>query len=223
MFLPGETCTAGSCTCVTPGICPLTNGVPNQCGPDTCGIANGCNGPNACPTGEICSSGQCVSNCLACQSWNGTACVSRVPCGSSQCGIDSCGNACGSGCASGFICNNTGPGTCICSPSTPCPTSNGCGSDSCGKNCGANGGGCPTGGKCSDPTLSTPGTCSCTPNPACSATLNCSSDNCGNVCGSCPPPGQPGLTGCSSTTKGTPGSCVCQPKTPCPATWLQYG
>jgi len=208
---PGETCTSGQCTCTTPGICPAGA----VCGPDTCGNANGCNGPNACPAGETCSSGKCTPNCLACQSWNGSACVSTTPCGNSQCGSDSCGNSCGTACPGGFKCSSSTsgvPGMCICDPTVPCGNSQ-CGTDSCGNACGGNNGGCPGGGTCSSNTPGTPGTCGCAPTTPC-GNSQCGTDSCGNVCGSnngnCPQGQQ-----CSSSSHGAPGTCACVPTTPC--------
>jgi Flp pilus assembly pilin Flp len=190
----GETCTSGVCVCTTPGICP-TGAV---CGPDTCGNANGCNGPNACPNGEVCSAGLCVPNCLACQTWNGTACVSTTSCGTNQCGTDSCGNGCGpdnGGCPTGQSCSS---GQCCptceswngsaCAITTPCGT-NQCGTDSCGNECGPDNGNCPANENCSAG--------QCVPNclacqtwngSACVSTTpcgtnQCGTDSCGNECG----------------------------------------
>jgi hypothetical protein len=195
---PGETCTAGVCVCTTPGICPTGS----VCGPDTCGNVNGCNGANACLPGETCSAaGQCVPNCLPCQTWNGSACASTTPCGNDQCGYDSCGNTCGSGngtCPTGQNCLT---GQCVptclacqtwngtaCVTTTPCGSAQ-CGTDSCGVACGPDSGICPTGETCgSGQCVANCLACQTWDGSACVTTTPCGSaqcgtDSCGVACG----------------------------------------
>lgn len=194
----GETCTAGTCVCTTPGICPAGA----VCGPDTCGNANGCNGPNACPTGESCTNGVCMPNCLACQTWNGSSCVTTVPCGTDQCGYDGCGNVCGpdnGNCPTGQNCSS---GQCVptcltcqtwngtaCVTTIPCGNDQ-CGADSCGNACGPDNGLCPQGelctaGQCVSDCLACQtwtGTSCVTTTPC--GNSECGTDSCGNECGS---------------------------------------
>jgi Flp pilus assembly pilin Flp len=186
-FWNGNACVpcggSGQPSCCTPKNPCLTasNGtsLPNGCGIDDCGGNCGANG-GGCPNGQTCSSstgpGTCVSSCSACQTWNGSACVSTTPCGSNTCGFDSCGNACGSnngGCSSGEPCSSSSatlPGLCClscqhlasgaCVNNTICGGNNNCGTDSCGNNCGT----CPPTGQptlttCTSSTSGAPGQC----------------------------------------------------------------
>jgi hypothetical protein len=169
---------SGQPSCCTPKTpCPTSNGasLPNACGTDSCGGFCGANS-GGCPSGQTCSSstgpGTCVSGCPACQTWNGSACVSTTPCGSNTCGFDSCGNACGShqgGCPSGEPCSSSSatlPGLCClpcqhlvsgaCVNNTVCGGNNNCGTDSCGNSCGTCSGKLST---CSSTTPGVPGQC----------------------------------------------------------------
>jgi len=117
----GYACNSDQTQCVVcphKGVCPTNAvGTPNQCGYDTCGFANGCNGASACPSYEKCDTsvgdvnyGQCV-------------CQPQPPCGSTSCGMDSCGKYCPVTCSSGTVCNTAlgEPGTaCICNTDS-CP------------------------------------------------------------------------------------------------------
>ena len=236
-------CVSGTCTAnpACPGATDSNaSGSANACGTDSCGIFCGNNiasngkADGGCPPGSTCSStksgtpGTCVSNCLACQSWDASSgqCVTTTPCATSSnaCGQDSCGKSCGNhlgtngqpdgGCASGSTCSSTTantPGICACVPTTPCGSSN-CGTDSCGVSCGTCGG---ASSECVSSTPNGPGTC-CTPTgPSCGnhlpgSGLNCGSDSCGpcgNLNGGCAPGTKCSTNFPGSPTPGAPGSC----------------
>lgn len=85
-------------------------------------------------------------------------------------------------CWNGSLCvNPSGDGSCNCTPTTPCPSSNGCGTDSCGNVCGT----CSGANRCSA-TDGTPGTCGCAQGTGCGKDT-CGPDTCGNPngCGVC--------------------------------------
>jgi len=156
---------------------------PNGCGTDSNKGNCGSNGGGCCPPGKPCGQkcssdtpgtpGTCISACSDCQIWNSLAnggqgaCVSTTPCGSNNCGFDSCGNPCGT-CPDGQPCSSsssTSPGLCClpcqtlkngaCVNNTLCGGNNNCETDSCGNPCGS----CTGTQKCSSTTPGTPGTC----------------------------------------------------------------
>ncbi len=112
----GQNCLNNSLCCDTGqilynGACCSSNMV--ICSTSSCADGTGnCGTACTCGSGLTCSSGQCISVCSECQRWNGTTCVTSLPCGNSNCGTDSCGISCGK-CTGGSKCNSTNtPGTC---------------------------------------------------------------------------------------------------------------
>jgi hypothetical protein len=60
----GECCAAGATTCSSQGLCCVPNCAGRNCGPDSCGNANGC---GTCPGGQPCSDeGRCGCNAQTC-------------------------------------------------------------------------------------------------------------------------------------------------------------
>ena len=178
----------------------LVNGSTEGCVPDCAGKACGFDGCfaqcGACPSGQACEAGQCVSyTCVA-------------DCAGKSCGSDGCGGSCGS-CGEGEQCIDA-TGVCQAAEVDPCGgiTYEGCcdgqvavwceegelaesdcsGEPSCGwvedlgYYCGSDGGVDPSGAlpkACPGSGDSGPG---CTPN--CQGAL-CGDDGCGGSCGSC--------------------------------------
>ena len=106
----GQSCVSGRCVCPTAGTCPtittVVNGVTTtttaQCGPDTCGNAQGC---NTCVPPQECVSGN-------------TACVTPTSC-TAVCGgvsgTDNFGQPCAGNTSCTWPASCTAAGQCVCS------------------------------------------------------------------------------------------------------------
>jgi hypothetical protein len=177
----GETCLAGTCTCVgdclglecgddgcggscgdclpnescnASGICECTP----ECGNRVCGLDPVCGfSCGSCDVDEVCTvDGTCLANCTP-------------DCANRECGPEpTCQTSCGT-CQGGETCNASGQ--CACTPNCVNKT---CGDDGCGGSCGT----------CQAPqTCDANGACVCVPN---CANLECGVDPvCGQSCGNC--------------------------------------
>ena len=153
-----------------------------SCGSNVCG-SDGCGGfCGTCPTGQSCSSGQCVAGCTP-------------SCGNNVCGSDGCGGSCGT-CPSGQTCT-AGQCTGGCTPS--CGT-NVCGSDGCGGSCGT----CPSGQACTN------GQCVAGCTPDCTG-KQCGDDGCGGSCGTCSTGSTCDSNGQCQSSGGTCAHPICAP------------
>lgn len=152
----------GACVgCPTPDASPpidsscLRNCTGRSCGDDGCGGQCG-----SCASGQMCSSGTCVSGMSTCT----PQCSGRV------CGPDSCGGSCGD-CTGGSTCNAMSGRCCA----RQC-AGRACGPDGCGGSCGS----CPGGTTCNTAS----GACERVCVPSCGG-RNCGPDGCGGSCGTC--------------------------------------
>jgi len=196
---PDPTCTKCECwanycwngfACVPGNDCTCA---PNCLGKN-CGADDGCGGAcltGNCPFGQHCTVNGCESLCLACQTWNGSSCVTTTPCGSNNCGFDSCNNSCGTcpppGQPTLTTCSSTGGSAGICVACGDCIVSAECGSNLgtstiCGSVC------IGTANQCTPPKFCQNDTCTC---GACVSNFECGPlstnpndayDSCGNHC-----------------------------------------